>query len=145
MVETTMKVTMGALLLLCGVQDALKKKVYLWIIIIGGILISFCIPFCNMNSIPDRVGGVAVGIFAVLTSLVTKGKIGMGDGLLLCATGLGLGFWGNLELFAIALLMAAVTSIILLMFRLADRKKSIPFVPFLLLSYVFLMMAELIP
>ena len=60
----------------------------------------------------------------------------MGDGMLLCITGLGLGFWSNLELFAIALILAAIVSIFLLMLRLADRKKSIPFIPFLLIGYV---------
>jgi leader peptidase (prepilin peptidase)/N-methyltransferase len=74
--------------------------------------------------------------------MASDGKIGIGDGVLLCATGLGLGFWSNLELFAIALLLAAVISIVLLTFRLADRKKSIPFVPFLLLGYVFVMAAD---
>jgi leader peptidase (prepilin peptidase)/N-methyltransferase len=74
----------------------------------------------------------------IFISRITGGKIGMGDGLLLCVTGLGLGFWGNMELFAYALFAAAAVSVILLILRLADRKKSIPFVPFLLLSYLFL-------
>ena len=137
MVETTIKVVIGAMLLICGVQDALKKKIFLWFILIGSLLIGICIPFCNTISIFNRISGVAVGICVIMISLATRGKIGMGDGMLLCASGLGLGFWGNLELFAIALLIAAVVSIALLIFRLADRKKSIPFVPFLFLGYVF--------
>lgn len=75
----------------------------------------------------------------IVISKITGGKIGMGDGILLCITGMGLGFWGNLELFGIALFFAAVVSILLLIFRLADRKKSIPFVPFLFFGYVFLL------
>ena len=60
----------------------------------------------------------------------------MGDGLILSVTGLGLGFWNNLELFALALFAAALVSIVLLITRLANRKTSIPFVPFLFLGYL---------
>lgn len=143
MADISMKVVMGVVLLLCGVQDAFKKKIYLWIILTGALLVSICIPFCHTVSIPDRIGGLIIGAMVILISVVTSGKIGLGDGMLLCVTGLGLGFWGNLELFALALFLAAVLSIILLVLRLADRKKSIPFVPFLLLSYLFLIVANM--
>lgn len=138
MAENCMKLIMIIILLSCGIQDLLRKKIYFWIIIAGAVFTGICIPFTNLHSIPDRIGGIAVGAAVVIISLATAGKIGMGDGLLLCVTGLGLGFWGNLELFAIALLLASVISIILLVFRLANRKKSIPFVPFLLTGYLFL-------
>lgn len=143
MADISMKVVMGIVLLLCGVQDAFKKKIYLWIILTGFLIVSICIPFCHTVSVPDRIGGFILGAMVILISFATSGKIGLGDGMLLCVTGLGLGFWGNLELFALALFLAAVLSIILLVFRLADRKKSIPFVPFLLLSYLFLIVANM--
>jgi leader peptidase (prepilin peptidase) / N-methyltransferase len=141
MAELLIKLMMGIMLLLCAVQDVRKKKVFLWVIILGAVFIGICIPFCHVGSIMDRLGGFAVGAVVITISMATHGKIGIGDGILLCVTGLGLGFWGNLELFAIALLFAAIISIILLIFRLADRKKSIPFVPFLLVGYVILTVA----
>lgn len=142
MADTLIKIVIGVLLLLCGVQDALKKKIFIWVIILGAVFVGICIPFCEVLSIPDRMGGIAVGAGVIIISKATGGKIGMGDGFLLCVTGLGLGFWGNLELFAIALFFAAMIAIILLSFRLVDRKKSIPFVPFLLIGYVFLIIAS---
>jgi leader peptidase (prepilin peptidase)/N-methyltransferase len=142
MAEITIKVIMMAILLFCGVQDVLKKKIFLWIIIVGAVFVGLCLPFCNTVSVIDRIGGFAIGLSVAVISIATEGKIGMGDALLLCVTGLGLGFWGNLELFAIALLLAAILSIVLLVFRLADRKKSIPFVPFLLVGYVFVLYAN---
>lgn len=143
MAEIVMKSIMGILLLLCGIQDAFKKKILLWFVIMGALMIGICLPFCETFSLINSLGGVAVGASVIVISIATGGKIGLGDGMLLCVTGIGLGFWGNLELFAIALLMAAVVSIILLIFRWADRKKSIPFVPFLLTSYVFLMIVTI--
>ena len=62
----------------------------------------------------------------------------MGDGLVLSVTGMGLGFWSNLELFALALAFAALFTMVLLVFRLAERKNSIPFLPFMFyLIFVF--------
>lgn len=134
-----MNITMGLMLLICGVQDALKKKIYIWIIALGAILMGIVLLFSSSVPIVERIGGIAIGVCVIVISKITGGKIGMGDGILLCITGMGLGFWGNLELFGIALFFAAVVSILLLVFRLADRKKSIPFVPFLFFGYVFLL------
>jgi leader peptidase (prepilin peptidase)/N-methyltransferase len=134
-----MKGIMGAMLLLTSIQDAVQKKICIWIVAAGGFFIGIGLLLYQPLTIGNSLGGVFVGIVVIIISKATGGKIGMGDGLLLCVTGMGLGLWGNIELFAYALLAAAVISIILLIFRIADRKKSIPFVPFLFLSYLFMM------
>lgn len=133
-----LKGIMGVTLLLCSIQDAFQKKICIWMVTMGGVLTGICLLLYKTVSLQDSLGGILVGVGVVLISKATGGKIGMGDGLLLCITGMGLGLWGNIELFAYALLAAALVSIVLLAFRLADRKKSIPFVPFLLLSYLFI-------
>ncbi len=135
--------TLLGLLILCSIQDLLKKKIGLWMIIAGGGMMFVSILFYNSVTVIDRLGGIAVGVAVLLISLATRGKIGFGDGLLLCISGMGLGFWSNLELFAVALFLAAAVSIALMMFRLADRKESIPFVPFLLCGYVFILVANM--
>jgi leader peptidase (prepilin peptidase)/N-methyltransferase len=142
MAEKVLMLIVGVLLLLCAIQDILKKKLYLWMIGLGATVTIACIPFCDKLSLANRIGGLAIGLVVILISKVTVGKIGMGDGILLCVSGIGLGFWGNLELFGIALFLAAVLSIILLMCRLVDRKKRIPFVPFLFAGYLILFIAS---
>ncbi len=141
MAELLVKIILAVLLLICGIQDIYKRKISLWIIAAGVLLTGICLPFCYNLSLADRIGGCAVGICIILLSKITGGKIGAGDGLLLCVTGLGLGLWVNLELFGIALFLAALLSILLLILRLADRQKSIPFVPFLLSGYIILLVA----
>lgn len=138
MAEEAIKWILMITIFVCGVQDLYKKKVYLWFIITGALLITICIPFCSTNQIADRIAGVIIGVIIILISVATAGKIGLGDGILLCVTGLGIGFWPNLEMFAIALTLAALVSIFLLIFRMANRKKSIPFIPFLFMSYLIL-------
>ncbi|MGB4659688.1 MAG: hypothetical protein WBI07_10930 [Mobilitalea sp.] len=141
MVEIGMKTVIGIMLFACGIQDMYKKKIALWMVAAGAVFIGICVPFSETFSIWDRVGGIAVGVGVVLISIATAGKIGLGDGLILCVTGLGLGFWGNMELFAVSLFAAAIISIILLILHKADRKKSIPFVPFLMVGYIILIIA----
>ncbi len=141
MAESLIKIILAVLLLVCGIQDSCKMKVSLWLIAAGALLTCICLPFCDNLSLVNRSFGCAVGVCMILLSKITHGKIGAGDGLLLCVTGLGLGFWVNLELFGLALFLAAMLSILLLILRLANRQKSIPFVPFLLSGYIILLIA----
>ncbi len=143
MVERIIKGILGLMLILTALEDMRTKKVSLWIILLGAVPVCIGIPFCHSISLTDRAFGTLVGAGVLVISRATGGKIGMGDGYLLCVTGLALGFWRNMELFAIALLAAALVSILLLILRLADRKKSIPFIPFLLLAYLINLAAAL--
>jgi len=142
MAEKLLLIILGILLLFCSVQDLWRKKIYIWILGAGAALILICLPFCENLILMSRVGGLIVGLTVILISKITAGKIGMGDGILLCVTGLGLGFWANMELFGIALSLAAVLSIVLLILRLVDRKKSIPFIPFLFVGYLILFVSS---
>ncbi|MDF2542587.1 MAG: putative rane protein [Herbinix sp.] len=139
MEENIVKTGIILLLLLCSIQDMKKKKVSLWVVGLGILCILFLSLIYGTISHADRIGGFAVGVSIVLLSKATGGKIGMGDGLLLCATGIGLGLWGNLELFAVALFIAAVVSIVLLIVGIVNRKTSIPFIPFLFMGYIAMM------
>lgn len=84
-------------------------------------------------------GGVAIGVAILAVSYGTHGGIGIGDGGVLCVTGLYLGFYKNVRLFFAALVLAAVWSVILLISRRAGRKTEIPFVPFLLATHTVMM------
>lgn len=142
MAEKTLILILGVLLLICALQDLFKKRVYLWVIGIGAVLTFICLPFLDELSVADCIGGVSVGLITILISKITAGKIGMGDGIILCVTGVGLGFWNNLELFGVALFLAAVLSIILMILRVVDRKKSIPFIPFLFAGYLIIIFSS---
>ncbi len=124
------------LLLICSVDDIHKKTIHLKKLII------FMIPIVIGTLIRTDIGiiqcitGMIVGVLFIVISKVTRGAIGMGDGLLLCVTGLGLGIWRNLEMLCYALLFAAIYSSILLIRNFRNRKRKIPFVPFLFLGYI---------
>lgn len=136
--EYIIRILIGLLLVIVTIQDIKWKKIRVGIVLFVGICLCICVPFSAMLSVIDRILGLSLGLGVVLLSKATGGKIGIGDGLVLGVTGIGLGFWSNIELFAIALAMAAVFSIGLLALRRANRKKAIPFMPFLLGAYLFL-------
>lgn len=136
MVDIIINSVTGTMLLVCGLQDIKMKKVYTWFILLGAILIITCIPFSSIITLGDRLGGSLVGVVVIIISLLTQGKIGMGDGLILSVTGISLGFWSNLELFLIALLLSAILSIILLAAKKVDRKQEVPFVPFIFMAFL---------
>jgi leader peptidase (prepilin peptidase) / N-methyltransferase len=138
MAERILIIILGVMLLFCAIQDLIKRRVYVSVIGIGAVLTLICLPFTEHIGIADCIGGFSIGLAVILLSKITEGRIGMGDGGILCITGLGLGFWSNLELFGIALFLAAILSIILIVFRRVDRKMSIPFIPFLFAGYIIM-------
>lgn len=136
--EYIIKILIGLMLLIATFQDIKWKKIKVSSVIIAGTCLCICVPFSTYLSVTDRLLGLSLGLGLILLSKATGGKIGMGDGLVLAVTGIGLGFWNNIELFAIGLTMAAVFSIGLLLLRKANRKKAIPFMPFLFGAYLLL-------
>ena len=86
--------------------------------------------------------GVGVGIFIYAVSRISRGGIGAADGLVYAVTGVCLGFYGNIELLLISLLMAAFVGGALMIIKKVGRKYRMPFVPFTLAGYVLVMMAQ---
>ena len=79
----------------------------------------------------DGLFGGAAGAVIFLISLLSRGKLGRGDALLLTATGILLGTAKNIELFLAALFLCAVwAGGLLVIFRKA-KNYEMPFVPFL--------------
>lgn len=88
------------------------------------------------QSVIEAAGGVALGILLLAAAFFTREAIGFGDGLLICITGIYLGFWENLSLlFTGAVCCVGILGIAILAGRLkmADR---VPLVPFLLLAFI---------
>lgn len=78
----------------------------------------------------------AVGAFFLGLSMMTKGAVGIGDGLVLLALGLALDAGEFLMTVMTGMLCCGVWSGILLAVCRKGRKTEIPFVPFLLLGYM---------
>ena len=135
-------IPVGILLIISSWTDIKRKMisgVVLWIFVFLGIITNLIFHY---NSILSVIGGIIPGVITIGISRLTKGEIGLGDGLLLCVTGLYVGFYVNLEMFFLALFLAAICGIVLLALRKAGRKTELPFVPFLLTAYIIIIVSH---
>ena len=136
MIQGVIKIILGVMLFICAIKDIKSKEISLFVIILSFFVIVVTIILKNEISILSRFGGVLVGLFLIIISKITRGQIGMGDGLVFCVTGMGLGIWDNMYLLFYSLFISAIFAGIVLITNRMDRRKVIPFVPFILVGYL---------
>ncbi len=133
----------GILLVMLGVytiEDIRKRRITVWYLpIFAGLGVALQALSRN-RSVAEILLGIGVGLGICLLSRCTGGSIGPGDGLILTVTGIFLGGSANVELLLTGLLYAAVFSLGILTLGKKNRKQEIPFVPFLLLGYLTMIM-----
>lgn len=134
------KLCIGSLLGISTFIDIKTRSVSFKVLLAYGILGVFNIFLFDKQNLLTALSGAFIGVIILVLSKLTRGGIGMGDGLLLIVTGLFLGIWKNTELLLGSFFLAALFSIVLLIAKKADRKKEIPFIPFLLLSFLGLVL-----
>ena len=127
-------------LLMCSWQDIRKKRINIVLIGMGFLVLLISTTILGNLTIWNRLAGLSLGIILLSLNPITKGQIGIGDGIIVCITGLCLGFPQNAVLLAYGLFGSAMFSIVLLIMRRVNRKKTIPFVPFLLIGYLGVLM-----
>jgi leader peptidase (prepilin peptidase)/N-methyltransferase len=119
-----------------GLTDVLWKKINLLLVapfFLAGIVCSIVYHMVSPISI---LAGMGIGMVMLAVSVMTRGKIGIGDGILVITTGLFLGFFDNLFLLLTAAFLAAVVGTGLLFTKRVRKNDEIPFVPFLFIAFV---------
>lgn len=124
-----------------SLDDIKTKHVQLLEIIAFGLLgIIYNIVY-KPHSVASLLGGVAIGLFVMVFSVLSKEKIGKGDAYIIMVTGLYLGFMDTALLLWISSVMAFLAGIVIIR-KYDNREMEIPFVPFLLLGYLFMFAVE---
>lgn len=119
------------MLVICSVEDVRRKEMHLLILLGFGVLgIGLHMAFRSM-SIYEILGGMLIGVILLLLSILSDGKIGKGDGVLMVVTGTYLGFWNNLLLLWFATCLTGVFGLIVY-FRRRQTDVELPFAPFVL-------------
>lgn len=121
----------AVLLLIEGIRDLKTKEIDMVVPVFSAVA-AVILAFVGKDpGVISMLFGIAEGIVLIVLSFLTKGGIGQGDGIILCVTGLMFGWKANLIMFFWGCLICAVTSLILMILKKADRKTGIPFIPFL--------------
>lgn len=136
MEERIVKLLVLFLLLFNSFLDWRKREVSLFSLGGFGVVGIGLNLWLGYQSVIEAAGGATLGILLLAAAFFTREAIGFGDGLLICITGIYLGFWENLSLlFTGAVCCVGILGIAVLAGRLkmADR---VPLVPFLLLAFI---------
>lgn len=126
----------GAVLAVCSYTDIRYRKIYGWI---AGIyfLLALIGHLAKGSMSPLELAlGLMPGSFCFLVSWGTRQSLGYGDSILIAICGVSLGFWPCLLVSITAFFWSGIWAMVLFCFRKADRKKEIPFAPFLFLGVV---------
>ena len=85
---------------------------------------------------PEGLASMGIGSLAAVISALSRGKVGIGDGLLILAMGSLLDVGELLEMLCLALLLCGIYAGFQLCVFKKKRDTEIPFAPFLMLGYL---------
>lgn len=88
------------------------------------------------------VGGAALGIIVIFISVLSGESIGAGDGLVISVIGIYVGFYQTLVLLLMGFILTAVTGVLFILMKKANRKSTLPFIPFLAAAYGLALLGE---
>lgn len=124
-----------AVLLWNSIYDLKYKKISMPVTGIGIFIAVIVLILSSKYTWINAISGMSTGFFIIICSFLSRGQIGIGDGIICCFTGIGCGFFENLSILFLALFLSAIVSIILLIREKVGKKTKIPFVPFLFIGY----------
>lgn len=136
------RIAVMGMLALCSAEDIRKKKVCLNPILAFGILGVVFHMLWQLQSIGNLLLGMMVGVSMLFLSVLSAGKVGAGDGLVLLVTGIYLGLEQNLVLLLYGVFLCGIWAIFLVVFQKKNKKDTIPFIPFLLAAYICILAGD---
>ena len=116
-------------------RDIRKHEISLTLTLIFGIG-GMLLFWQDHETLWDVVGSASVGLGMIGMSILTRGAVGMGDGLLLLALSGVLSSGELLLTLLLGLFLCAVWGTGLLLVRKKEKHTEIPFIPFLSLGYL---------
>lgn len=135
-------VAAGALVITEGIRDFRRKEISLKVcIVFAAIGVLFAVPFWQ-SSWPDFIAGILTGVLLLVIAGISRESIGYGDGVIILAAGVLLGGHRTILLLMYALFFCCLYALTRFLFRMANRKKRIAFVPFMIPSYLLILTAE---
>ena len=123
-------------------QDYRKRKINVYFLLTGGIIGLLFHLYSMEFDIIEILFGMGIGIMILLYGFLLGGGVGLADGMILIVSGIFLGFEKNLEVFIAGLFLVGITSLFLSGIKKKGRTYRIPFAPFLLVGYLFVMVME---
>lgn len=119
-----------------GFMDYKKRSIPIYLPIIGLGFGLFAYMFQQDYLIKEVLIAVIPGLVFVIISIITSGKIGLGDGFIMIPFGILLGFWDSTISMIYAMIFSGIVALILLTTKKRSGNYEMPFLPFLLCGLV---------
>lgn len=128
------------MLVICSVTDIRRREISLPVV--AGFLVAGIIyrGYRGMwwQGLFELIMRFAPGLIMLVVSLFRKEDIGIGDAVLVIATGYTLGAVRNIYMLMAAAVVSGIYSVIMLVLKKMKKGDTLPFVPFLLAGCILL-------
>ena len=131
--EELLKATGTAILILMAVMDIRKRKIPAALVLLFGCAAVLCRGGYLWK---EALWGCLPGVLILFLNRVSRGQVGLGDGVMLMGTGLYLGGSASLKVFMFSLGLIFIYSCAGLTIKRLSGKSQLPFAPFYLAAYL---------
>lgn len=129
------QICMGGFLGILTFLDLMYQKIPVWLIGIGGAIVSGIWIVQGELNMVLVLAGAGVGIAFLLVSFVTREAFGYADSILILIFGISLGVWNLMQLLVYAFSLSAIFAIVQMVRTHFKRNSTYPFIPFLTVAY----------
>lgn len=131
-----------SMLTACSREDILYRRICIrWLAYFAAAGI-FCQFVAKKQLFPELLLGLVPGFAILIFSVLSRGSIGQGDGMILMVVGICLGAAATMRIIVYAVFVSAVCALFLYFGKKKDRDYEMPFVPFLLAAFLSDMVLE---
>lgn len=119
-------------------EDIRQKHVPVWLLALGGIIMTIVSVYGFWNGQPEGkelVWNIVPGAVLLAVAVLTK-KAGWADGVVLLFLGILTGFRECILSFALSMLFISVVSLVLLVLKRVRKNTTLPYLPFLCAGYL---------
>lgn len=129
----------GTELLFLGIGsyfDLKNQKIPLWYLCLFGLVGVFGNVLFDYQEISRIFGGILIGGSLLAVGWLTKEEFGYGDGIGVMILGIFEGWKKLFPVLLLAFLLSSIWGIFQLFYRKCSKKETIPFFPFLFISFM---------
>lgn len=124
---------------ICSYSDIKSKQIPVIQLCVFGILGVIMHLFNSQQNWISLILGIGIGAILYVYSLLSQEKLGKGDAMIVMVIGIYMGFMKTLELLWISSIFAAGVGIVMIIYKKQKKNYEIPFVPFLMAGYLYLL------
>ncbi len=126
-------ILLSAILTAAAIVDV-QKQVIPDILVIISLVIGTLMIFLNpeLSLLRSVLGALLAGGILLFISVISKGSLEIGDVKLFTGAGLFLGIENGLSALLISAVLSGLAGLVLIVKSVSDRKKTMPFAPFIL-------------